>query len=122
MTRFVGRSAALVVLGLLVSGWSAGHGSAPRLVDRHPCPALGGFTCSTLVVRLDRGGARPGLLRLAVAAADNVEAPRGVLLFLTGGPGQPSVAFLARIAKALRGIRSEYRLVVYDQRGTGAGA
>jgi pimeloyl-ACP methyl ester carboxylesterase len=111
--------AVLAVLG--VSG-SAGLGSAPRLTDQKPCPQLTGFTCSTLVVPLDHDGARPGALRLKVAAADNVAAPRGVLLFLAGGPGQPAVPYLARIANALAGVRSAYRLVVYDQRGTGSGA
>jgi pimeloyl-ACP methyl ester carboxylesterase len=44
------------------------------------------------------------------------------LLALTGGPGQPGVPLiahvLARLGRALRG----YRLVMFDQRGTGAGA
>jgi pimeloyl-ACP methyl ester carboxylesterase len=67
-------------------------------------------------------GRRPGSLRLRVAAADGRAAPRGVLLVIAGGPGQPAVPGVARIEKALAGALSEYRLVVYDQRGTGAGA
>ena len=61
-------------------------------------------------------------MRLAVAAADNVRAPRGVLLLITGGPGQPGVPALARIPKILGAELHDYRVVVYDQRGTGAGA
>jgi pimeloyl-ACP methyl ester carboxylesterase len=95
---------------------------APRLVDPHPCPEQSGFTCSTLVVPLDHTGRRPGSLRLRVAAADGTAAPRGVLLVIAGGPGQPAVPAVARIANALAGGLSDYRLVVYDQRGTGAGA
>jgi pimeloyl-ACP methyl ester carboxylesterase len=106
----------------LVAAGSPGRGSAPRLVDPHACPELSGFTCSLLVVPLDHHGRQPGVLRLKVAVADNADAPRGVLLFLAGGPGQPAVPSLARIANALTGVRSDYRLVVYDQRGTGAGA
>ena len=49
-------------------------------------------------------------------------APRGVLLFLTGGPGQPGVPFLTRIETKLRTELAGYRLVMFDQRGTGAGA
>jgi pimeloyl-ACP methyl ester carboxylesterase len=49
-------------------------------------------------------------------------APRGVLLFLTGGPGQPGIPFLTRIRTRLRSEVAGYRLVMYDQRGTGAGA
>jgi pimeloyl-ACP methyl ester carboxylesterase len=50
------------------------------------------------------------------------KAPRGVLLFLTGGPGQPGVGFIGRIAHVLGPAARGYRLVLYDQRGTGAGA
>jgi pimeloyl-ACP methyl ester carboxylesterase len=95
---------------------------APRLTGSHPCPGHAGFTCSTLSVPLDRTGHRPGTLRLAVAAADDTDAPRGVLLVLAGGPGQPGVPLLDRVDRIVGRERSAYRVVVYDQRGTGAGA
>ena len=75
-----------------------------------------------LSVRLDPFGPAPGRLSLRVAVSDVAAAPRGVLVLLTGGPGQPGVPFVSRLAgpagPALRG----YRLVMFDQRGTGAGA
>ncbi|MGW3497374.1 alpha/beta fold hydrolase [Streptomyces sp. NPDC001020] len=86
------------------------------------CPGLGGFTCATLTVPLDHDGGVPGRLSLKVAVADNVRAPKGVLLFLTGGPGQPGVPFVERLSKLLGPVLKDYRLVVVDQRGTGAGA
>jgi pimeloyl-ACP methyl ester carboxylesterase len=49
-------------------------------------------------------------------------APRGVLVFLTGGPGQPGIPFLTRIHRRLHSEVAGYRLVMFDQRGTGAGA
>src|SRR5215475_9549531 len=117
------RLAAPVLVALaLAAGAAQGRGSPPRLIDQRACTEMNGFTCSLLVVPLDHHGRRPGVLRLKVAVADNADAPRGVLLFLAGGPGQPSVPSLARIASALAGVRSDYRLVVYDERGTGAGA
>src|SRR5207247_5297438 len=71
---------------------------------------------------LDHSGRNPGRLRLRVAIQRTAKAPKGVLVALTGGPGQPGVPFVprirARLAPALRG----YRLVMLDQRGTGAGA
>ena len=74
---------------------------------------------------LDRSGpvkgAVQGTLRLQVAAADNLGAPRGTLLFLTGGPGQPGVPFAGQIRNALPAVARGYRLVMIDQRGTGAG-
>jgi pimeloyl-ACP methyl ester carboxylesterase len=95
---------------------------APKLTDAHPCPGHGDFTCSTLTVPLDHSGRRPGTLRLAVAAADDAHARRGVLLLIAGGPGQPGVPLLDRVDRIAGRERSAYRIVVYDQRGTGVGA
>ena len=94
------------------------HSSGPRLHGSSPCPGVTGYTCSTLDVPLDRTGRRNGTLHLRVGAADNVRAPRGVLLVLSGGPGQPGLFLLDRFAAEKR----RYRVVVFDQRGTGAGA
>ena len=113
--------ALLSALVLTVAG-SAHGAAAPRLTDPHQCPGEPGFTCSTLTVPLDRTGRRPGSLDLAVAAADNTRAPRGVLLLITGGPGQPGAGAIERVSQALSGVLSDYRLVLYDQRGTGGGA
>ena len=62
------------------------------------------------------------MLRLAVGVSTVKAAPRGVLLFLTGGPGQPGIPFLTRIHTRLRAALAGYRLVMFDQRGTGADA
>src|SRR5215475_12636726 len=108
---------------------SPGHGSSARtpigtgppaeLTQPHPCAGIAGFVCSTLTVPLDHSGHTPGTLDLQVAAADNVNAPRGVLLFLTGGPGQPGVPFVPRIVDRIAPVLKDYRLVMIDQRGTG---
>jgi pimeloyl-ACP methyl ester carboxylesterase len=97
-------------------------GPAPRLTVSHPCDNAKGFTCSTLTVPLDHSGRTPGNLRLAVAAADNADAPKGVLVALTGGPGQGGVDFIPRQRARMRSLLRDYRLVMFDQRGTGAGA
>jgi pimeloyl-ACP methyl ester carboxylesterase len=79
-----------------------------------------GFTCSTLRVPLDHQRPDGPSLDLAVIAADNVDAPRGVLLMLSGGPGQPGVPLLPRLRNSLAPeLLNEYRLVMFDQRGTG---
>jgi pimeloyl-ACP methyl ester carboxylesterase len=89
--------------------------SAP---DHSAC--VDGFTCTTLRVPLDHQQSNGPALELAVIAADNVDAPRGVLLMLTGGPGQPGVPLLPRIRNSIAPeVLREYRLVMYDQRGTG---
>lgn len=99
-------------------------GSADELRESVPCDELDGFTCSTLVVPLDHSGGVSGSLDLAVAASDNVDAPQGVLLFLAGGPGQPGVATLPRVRNRYldADVLTGYRLVMFDQRGTGQGA
>jgi len=112
----------LVLTLVLLAAGSAHATTSPALTDPHPCPGIGGFTCSTLTVPLDRTGRQPGSLDLQVAVADNDAAPRGVLLVITGGPGQAGVPYVARLANTLGSVVTQYRLVMYDQRGTGAGA
>jgi pimeloyl-ACP methyl ester carboxylesterase len=73
-------------------------------------------------VRLDPFGSVPGRLSLRVAVSGVASAPRGVLLFLTGGPGEPGVPFVSRLEDRLGTALRGYRLVMFDQRGTGAGA
>jgi pimeloyl-ACP methyl ester carboxylesterase len=123
---------AVLALAASSAGCGAHHHSAVTrpapvlsralLRDAHPCPAQPGFTCSTLRVPLDHAGQAAGSLELAVGYTSARSAPRGVLLFLTGGPGQPGVPFLTRVSTKLRAALAGYRLVMFDQRGTGAGA
>jgi pimeloyl-ACP methyl ester carboxylesterase len=109
---------------------STARGSAPvrvaapatRLTAARHCRQARGFICSTLRVALDHAGRTPGSLDLRIAAADNVDAARGVLVVLTGGPGQGGVSFVPRVRARMRSLLREYRLVMLDQRGTGARA
>ena len=93
----------------------------PRLTGSQPCAESPGFTCSNLTVPLDHQGRVKGELGLQVAV-QNGPAPRGVLVFLTGGPGQPGAPFASRIASRLGPVLAGYRLVMIDQRGTGPNA
>src|SRR5215813_8743760 len=109
------------VTAAVVSGSASARSSG--LHDAHPCPGAKGYTCATLDVPLDH--AHPGrrTLHLHVGIGDNVHAPHGVLLVLSGGPGQPGLPILqGYVAKALSAEEGKYRIVVFDQRGTGAGA
>jgi pimeloyl-ACP methyl ester carboxylesterase len=126
------RTAALLAIGLagLLGGampasagqTGAGPGRRPALVDPAPCPEVAHFTCAYLSVPLDHSGGIPGRLRLRVAMADNAAAARGVLMVLTGGPGQPGAGLAARLVPRLAPLLDDYRLVLVDQRGTGAAA
>jgi pimeloyl-ACP methyl ester carboxylesterase len=123
----------LLVLSACLAGCGGEHdstvaqrhataGRRARLKGAHPCPGQPRFTCATLRVPLDHAGQTAGTLALAVGMDGAGPAPRGVLLFLTGGPGQPGVPFLTRIRTRLHSELTGYRLVMFDQRGTGAGA
>ncbi len=96
--------------------------ASARLTGSRPCPGAPGFTCSALAVPLDHSGRVDGRLDLQVAAGNGANAPRGVLVLLTGGPGQPGVPFVGRLARLLGSTIAGYRLVMLDQRGTGTEA
>ena len=131
------RRTPILCAALLVA---AGCGGGPKTTSRTtaaataPAPALGaagdcgapsGFRCLAFTVPLHRRGPRRGddtTLTLRAAVQDVPAAPRGDLLLLAGGPGQAGIPFAARLAARLRGATRGYRLVVVDQRGTGANA
>jgi pimeloyl-ACP methyl ester carboxylesterase len=114
-------AAALVLMTVFVGATPAAaatrHG--PRLANSAPCPAVTDFTCSDLTVPVDRSGRVRGDLTLRVAVGGNTAAPRGTLLMLTGGPGQPGVSFVPTMKQRLAAVLGDYRLVMIDQRGTG---
>jgi pimeloyl-ACP methyl ester carboxylesterase len=111
----------LVIASFAVAGPASARSS--RLHGAHPCPGAPGFTCATLDVPLDHADPARGTLHLQVGMGDNTNASHGVLLVLSGGPGQPGLPILnAYVARALAAERTRYRIVVFDQRGTGAGA
>lgn len=71
---------------------------------------------------LDHAGQSQGNLRLAVGVQQLAHPALGVLLFLTGGPGQPGVPLIRHVVSRLGSALAGYRLVMFDQRGTGAAA
>jgi pimeloyl-ACP methyl ester carboxylesterase len=111
----------LVVAAVVVAGPAGAHG--PVLHGAHACPGVSGYTCATLDVPLDHAHPGRGTLHLRVGMGDNVHAPHGVLLVLSGGPGQPGLPILhGYVSRALSAEQQQYRIVVFDQRGTGVGA
>ncbi len=123
------RAVTALVAALSLLPGCTGSGRPPSvpvgagLHDLAPCPDVDGATCATLTVPLDPAGQDSGTLPLRVAMTDGAHPTRGVLLLLTGGPGQPGVPFLDRMRDRLgAGVARGYRIVMLDQRGTGAGA
>jgi pimeloyl-ACP methyl ester carboxylesterase len=115
----------LIGVGLAVagSGSASARGTSGGLHGRHPCAGVSGYTCATLDVPLDHAHPARGTLHLQVGMGNNVHAKDGVLLVLSGGPGQPGLPILSGyVPRALSTEQGLYRIVVIDQRGTGAGA
>lgn len=90
--------------------------AAPRL---RPCPKQPDFGCGVVSVPLDRSGHFPGTIALHFAARYRHPRGAGVLVALSGGPGQQGVAYADSFAQSLAPALKRYRLVVVDQRGTG---
>jgi pimeloyl-ACP methyl ester carboxylesterase len=87
-----------------------------------PCAANASFSCTTLSVPLDRGGAIPGSVPLSIERGLGGATPsRDAVVALAGGPGQatlPLASYIAEVAApALAGGRD---LLLFDQRGTGS--
>jgi pimeloyl-ACP methyl ester carboxylesterase len=85
------------------------------------CPDQPAFRCGTLRVPLDRAAAGAGTVGLPVVVGGSVGATR-TMVFLTGGPGQGGVAAAERVIPRFAEVGAAQRIVVLDQRGTGAGA
>ena len=80
------------------------------------------FVCGKLRVPLDHSGRVRGTLSLEVAAQRRYPVGAKLLIALSGGPGQSSVDAASTFSLSLDPLLGRYRLVVIDQRGTGAGA
>jgi pimeloyl-ACP methyl ester carboxylesterase len=91
-----------------------------RAAKPKPCPRQPSFACATLAVPLDHAGRVPGTVAIKYAVQRHVPASRPVLVALSGGPGQSSVSAADSFALSLEPALGRYRLVVLDQRGTGA--
>ncbi|WBQ06717.1 alpha/beta hydrolase [Kribbella sp. CA-293567] len=114
---------ATTLLAGLLSGSSAAQAGSPMWTGLTPCaqPELAAYLCGELTVRLDRDDRRSKTLDLPVLVAGDPQAKRTMLL-LTGGPGQPGPSLAPRVLQAFEGIKNDYRIVMLDQRGTGANA
>ncbi|MEP6648713.1 MAG: alpha/beta fold hydrolase [Lapillicoccus sp.] len=79
------------------------------------------YRCGVLRVPLDRAAPGAGTVDLSVLVGGSIGATR-TMLFLTGGPGQGGVAAAERVIQRFAQVGAQLRIVLLDQRGTGAGA
>jgi pimeloyl-ACP methyl ester carboxylesterase len=105
---------ASVALGLALPGGAAGQAFSP-------CLNSAGFSCTSILVPLDRSDALPGTVALAVERRQAGTAPsEDAVLALAGGPGQAAVPLASVAEQAMAPALGSRDLIVFDQRGTGA--
>jgi pimeloyl-ACP methyl ester carboxylesterase len=122
--------ARVLVVGVLAALTGAvSAGTANAAIPWAPCPPAAassdgpttGYQCATTPVPLDRSGAVPGTVNLAVsriAAASNPTAT--AVVTLAGGPGQAAIPLAQTFAQVLQPAIANRDLLIYDQRGTGS--
>jgi hypothetical protein len=114
-------------LGAVPAGAAGTSGAVPA-VAWHRCPAgsagamVGGFSCATVAAPLDYRNRSGPKIRLAlVEHAATGPTSRGVIFFNPGGPGGAGTVQLpAFIGFFPKELLSEYDIVSWDPRGSGA--
>jgi pimeloyl-ACP methyl ester carboxylesterase len=81
------------------------------------CPDFRGVRCSALTVPLDRTGVDPGQVALRVARLGKTSG--STMLYLSGGPGGAGVSEMLSVISVVQPLERRYRIIGYDQRGTG---
>ncbi len=110
------RRVALSPLAALAALLAAPHAASAAL-NYKECTDFRGVQCARLVVPLDRTGVDPGTVPLRIARIGRRSGP--TLMYLSGGPGGAGVSEMLSVMDAFPSIVSRYRVIGYDQRGTG---
>jgi pimeloyl-ACP methyl ester carboxylesterase len=110
----------LPALAAAVAGVALAAPAAHADIPFAPCTPLG-FQCAHLAVPLDRSGAVPGQLTLAIKRVPASSNPdRAAVVGLAGGPGQAALPLATDFAKSLAPALTSRDLLLFDQRGTGS--
>src|SRR3954451_1561715 len=78
-----------------------------------------GARCGEIASPLDHTGATPGTQRVGFTLLPSTGQRAGTLAVLVGGPGQAGSAVARRLSTLLALVRTNYDLLIVDQRGTG---
>ena len=88
------------------------------------CAPKSPLLCGRVSVPVDRAGAVPGRVSLAVRLLPAPQRRLGTVLFLAGGPGQAAIPTIPQLVdpalSPLAPVLGRRDLLVFDQRGTGA--
>jgi pimeloyl-ACP methyl ester carboxylesterase len=115
MVNATARRAALPALLALVSLLALPN--AAGALSWKACPDFEGIRCSSLTVPLDRTGVDPGQVPLRLARVGKTSGK--TLLYLSGGPGGAGVSEMLGVIPIVEPLVRRYRVIGYDQRGTG---
>jgi pimeloyl-ACP methyl ester carboxylesterase len=112
----VATSARMAVLCALVA-LLALPSAASAALDFGSCVDFRDARCASLTVPLDRTGADPGTIDLRIGRAGKLTGP--TLMYLSGGPGGAGLSEMLGVVSSLPELEDRFRLIGYDQRGTG---
>jgi pimeloyl-ACP methyl ester carboxylesterase len=87
-------------------------------VEWRSCRVVTGAECATLRVPLDRSRALPGTVPLKLARLPT-DGARPTLVYLSGGPGGAGIEEMLAVMPLVPTLLDSYRVVGFDQRGTG---
>ena len=110
------RRAVLTAL-LAVAALSALPNAANAALDWGSCVDFDGVSCATLSVPLDRTGVDPGTINLRIGRVGKTSGK--TLMYLSGGPGGAGFSEMLSVLPSFPDLVDNYRLIGYDQRGTG---
>jgi pimeloyl-ACP methyl ester carboxylesterase len=114
-----GKLCAAASAGALLA--SVATASSQAAIPWQACGQSNAYACASLTVPLDRSGAVPGSVTLAMrrhrAPAGE---PRAAVIALAGGPGQAALPITEEFTEILGPIIATRDLIVFDQRGTGS--
>src|SRR3954470_6578631 len=113
MVKGTARRAILSALIALLALPNAAHAA----LRWHACADFGDVRCATLKVPLDRSGADRGTVKLRIARTGRSKGP--TLMYLSGGPGGAGVSEMVGVMSEVDPLLDRYRVIGYDQRGTG---
>lgn len=107
---FLGALLALAALTVLPD-------AAHAALQWRSCVEFTGVRCASLDVPLDRANTLPGTIPLRIARIGRTSGP--TLMYLSGGPGGAGVSEMLGVVSAIPGLERRFRMIGYDQRGTG---
>jgi pimeloyl-ACP methyl ester carboxylesterase len=112
------RSTRIALAALLSAIAALSLPSAASALDWRKCRGLEGPRCATLRVPLDRTGGLAGQVPLKLARIP-ARAAKPTLVYLSGGPGGAGIEEMLSVMPLAPRLLDRYRVVGFDQRGTG---